>query len=157
MFTGDRSGDFLYAALFRCGFANQPTSTHRDDGLRLTGAYVTAAVRCAPPQNKPTPTERDNCADYLLAELALLRRARVAITLGGFAHNALCGLLGVKPKPTFGHGAVFALGGDGQQGTGALTHLVGCYHPSQQNTFTGRLTPDMLDDVLTAARDLAGE
>ncbi len=167
MFTGDRSGDFLYAALHRCGFANQPTATHRGDGLALTGAYVTAAVRCAPPQNKPTPAERDSCADYLVRELALLRDARVVVTLGGFAHNALCALLGLKPKPPFGHGAVAQLDDadrrqlpdhrrvDDEPPLTTLTHLVGCYHPSQQNTFTGRLTPDMLDDVLSHARALA--
>lgn len=161
MFTGDRSGDFLYAALHRCGLANQPTSTYASDGLELTGAYVTAAVRCAPPQNKPTPAERDNCADYLVRELALLRQARVAIALGGFAHNALCGLLGVKPKPPFGHGSVAALGSatndepPDEPLAAGLTHIVGCYHPSQQNTFTGRLTPDMLDDVLRQALALA--
>ena len=146
MFTGDRSGDFLYAALHRAGFANQPESRHRDDGLRLTGCWITAAVRCAPPQNRPTPAERDRCRPFLERELALLP-ARVLVALGGFAWDVLLRLLGpVRPKPAFGHGATTTVGG---------YTLLGSYHPSQQNTFTGRLTPAMLDDVFRRARELA--
>ncbi len=146
MFTGDRSGDFLYAALHRAGFANQPMSRRRGDGLALADCYVTAPVRCAPPANKPTPAERDRCAAYLDAELALLP-ARVVVALGGFAWDAALAHLGpVRPKPRFSHGAEVALGD---------VSLLGCYHVSQQNTFTGRLTPAMLDGVLTRARALA--
>jgi uracil-DNA glycosylase family 4 len=137
VFTGDRSGDFLFAALHRAGFANRPTSVRRGDGLKLRDCYVTAAVRCAPPANKPTPQERDACQDWWLAELALLRRLRVIACLGGFAWEAMHRGLRVA-RPAFGHGAESAVG---------RYMLVGCYHPSQQNTFTGRLTAAMMDAV----------
>ncbi|MGE3619839.1 MAG: uracil-DNA glycosylase [Acidimicrobiia bacterium] len=148
MFTGDRSGDFLYAALHRTGFANQPTSVARGDGLVLSGAWITAPVRCAPPANKPTPAERDACAPWLVRELELLAEVRVLVALGAFAFGVLSGLLGLRPRPRFAHGAELALP-DGR-------HLLGCYHVSQQNTFTGTLTPAMLDGVLVRARALAG-
>lgn len=148
MFTGDRSGDFLHAALHRAGYANQPTSTHLDDGLALTDAWITAPVRCAPPANKPTIAERDNCRPFLVRELALLREARVYLALGGFGYQALCAHLGVRPRPAFSHGVEVDLG-DGRW-------VMGSYHVSQQNTFTGRLTPDMLDTVLVRARELSG-
>jgi uracil-DNA glycosylase len=153
VFTGDRSGDWLYAAMWRCGLANQPESRSRDDGLELRGAYVTAAVRCAPPANKPLPAERDNCAEYLERELTLLRSVRVIVCLGSFAWDAALrarAALGEpipRPKPRFGHGAEL---------TADRWPLLGCYHPSQQNTFTGRLTESMLDGVLVRARELAG-
>ncbi|MCH7998533.1 MAG: uracil-DNA glycosylase [Chloroflexi bacterium] len=147
VFTGDRSGDWLYRALYRAGYANQPNSDHRDDGLRLKGAYVTAAVRCAPPGNKPTTEERDACLPYLERELALLRDARVIVPLGGFAYQAVSRLTGLRPRPRFGHGVEARLP-DGR--------IVLCsYHPSQQNTFTGRLTEEMLDAVFRGARGLA--
>ena len=147
VFTGDRSGDFLFAALHRNGFANQPTSEHRDDGLELRDCWITAAVRCAPPANKPLPEERDNCAVWLRAELELLTHARVVVCLGAFGWDAALRRLapGLRPRPRFGHGAETPAGG--------LT-LLGCFHPSQQNTFTGRLTPAMLDAVLERARRL---
>ena len=161
MFTGDRSGDFLYASLHRCSLANQPTSTDRSDGLKLTDAYITAAVRCAPPANKPTVAERDECSGYLTAELSLLRTARVAVVLGAFAYGVMCTLLAVKPRPKFGHGVSAELGlaergsaGQGPERFG-LTHLLCSFHPSQQNTFTGRLTEAMLDDVFVEAKRLA--
>jgi uracil-DNA glycosylase family 4 len=146
MFTGDRSGDFLYASLHRTGFASQAHARHRDDGLTLTGCWITAAVRCAPPANRPTTTERDTCATWLRRELELLP-ARLLVALGGFAWQAVLRQLGpVRPHPRFGHGARAVVG----------DHvMLGSYHPSQQNTFTGRLTPDMLDEVLGTARDLA--
>ncbi len=148
VFTGDRSGDFLYAALHRTGFANQPVAVDRNDGLALRDCRITAAVRCAPPANKPLPSERDNCAHWLRAELALLERVRVVVCLGGFAWEA--GMRhfapGLRPRPKFGHGA--------EADAGAVT-LLGCFHPSQQNTFTGRLTPSMIDAVLERARDQA--
>ncbi len=153
MFTGDRSGDWLYAALHRAGYASQPGSTRRDDGLRLRDAYVTAVVRCAPPANKPTPSERDNCLPYIERELALLERSRVIVALGSFAWDgALRAVRALgeevpRPKPRFGHGA------EARAGRWAL---LGCYHPSQQNTFTGRLTEPMLDAVFARARELAG-
>ena len=150
MFTGDRSGDFLYAALHRTGYANQPVSAHRGDGLALSDCWITAAVRCAPPANKPLPSERDNCATWLRAELALLEHARVVVCLGAFAWDAAFRQLApaLRPRPRFGHGA--------EAQAGALITL-GCFHPSQQNTFTGKLTPPMLDAVLERARALADQ
>ncbi|HWG98592.1 MAG TPA: uracil-DNA glycosylase [Pilimelia sp.] len=156
VFTGDRSGDVLFAALHRAGLANQPTSVAADDGLRLFGVRVFAAVRCAPPENKPTPTERDTCAPWLYRELALVRPTlRVVVALGGFAwgawwpaRQAVYGDPPPSPRPSFGHGAQWT----GRTGP----TLLGCYHVSQQNTFTGRLTPAMLDDVFARARRLAG-
>ena len=147
VFTGDRSGDWLYRALYRAGYANQSVSTHRDDGLRLTGAYVTAAVRCAPPGNQPAPEERANCEPYLRQELRLLTRVRVIVTLGSFAYTALAQLSGLRPRPRFGHG-VEALLPDGRV-------LLCSYHPSQQNTFTGKLTEEMFDAIFRRARELA--
>jgi uracil-DNA glycosylase family 4 len=154
MFTGDRSGDFLYAALHRAGFASQPTSVHRGDGLQLRDAWVTAAVRCAPPDNKPLPPERDACAPFIRRELALLPRVRAILCLGGFAYEAAVRLIRdtggtlPHPPPKFGHGVVVPVGGG--------PALVCSYHPSQQNTFTGRLTPAMLDAVLAIARGVIG-
>jgi uracil-DNA glycosylase family 4 len=148
MFTGDRSGDFLYAALHRAGFANQPQSTSRHDGLVLSGAWITAPVRCAPPANKPTPAERDACRGFLERELALLANARVFLVLGQFGYHALTSHLGVRPRPRFGHGVEVAAPGG--------RTIVCSYHVSQQNTFTGKLTPAMLDAVLERARHLLG-
>ncbi len=146
VFTGDRSGDVLYAALHRAGLANQPHASHRDDGLALHDCWVTAAVRCAPPANKPTPAERDACLPFLARELALLP-AEVIVALGAFAWDAALRVGGApRPKPRFGHGAQAMLA-DGRT-------LLGCYHVSQQNTFTGRLTPAMLDAVLERAKGL---
>ncbi len=170
MFTGDRSGDFLYAAMWRTGLASQPTSTTREDGLRLHDAWVTAAVRCAPPGNKPAPDERDACLPWSVRELALLSSVRVILCLGAFAWDAglrLSAALAAagevtaagpgsstgattalpRPRPRFGHGAEFE---------GARYTLLGCYHPSQQNTFTGRLTEPMIDAVLLRAGELVG-
>jgi uracil-DNA glycosylase len=147
MFTGDRSGAFLYAALWRTGFANQPTSVARDDGLALRGMWITAPVRCAPPANKPTPAERDRCRPWLEQELALLPDVRVFIALGQFGYQVLCGLLGVASRPRFAHGAE-------ADAPGGRTVLCS-YHVSQQNTFTGRLTEQMFDSVLLRARELA--
>ena len=148
VFTGDRSGDWLFAALWRAGFASQPTSVSADDGLTLSGAYVLAAVRCAPPANKPTPAERDACLPYLRREFELLARLRVVLALGQFAYQVVAAELGVRPRPAFAHGLeVTAPGG--------LTVLCS-YHPSQQNTFTGRLTEPMLDAVLTRAVAIVG-
>ena len=144
-FTGDRSGNFLFAALYRQGFANRPVSRHKDDGLSLKGAWISAAVRCAPPRNRPTPAERDACLPYAARELGLLN-AKVVVCLGAFAWDAALRMYGVRPKPKFTHGS--------EHEEGAVT-LLGCYHPSQQNTFTGVLTPAMLDGVLARARDLA--
>jgi uracil-DNA glycosylase family 4 len=147
IFTGDRSGDWLFASLHRTGFANQPTSVHRGDGLRLTDAFVASAVRCAPPANRPLPQERDNCLPYTAEELGLLP-VRVIVALGGFAWDAALRLAGpVRPKPRFGHAAEAALPGD--------RILLGCFHPSQQNTFTGRLTEEMTDAVFARAAQLA--
>lgn len=145
IFTGDRSGDWLYGSLWRTGFANQPTSTSVDDGLRLEGCYITAAVRCAPPANRPTPDERDRCRPYLVRELALLSRLEVVVVLGQFAYDVMCRLLQVRPRPRFGHLAEVPV-----VGSRPLT-IVCSYHPSQQNTFTGRVTPDMLDAIFTRA------
>ncbi len=147
VFTGDRSGDFLFAALHRAGFANQPVSRSADDGLSLEDCWVTAAVRCAPPANRPTPAERDECLPWTAAELDLLPRVRVVVCLGAFGWDAALRLLGpVKPKPRFGHGAEAAVGD---------RTLLGCFHPSQQNTFTGVLTAEMMDALLARARELA--
>jgi uracil-DNA glycosylase family 4 len=152
MFTGDRSGDFLFAALHRAGYANQARSRHRGDGLELRDCFITAAVRCAPPQNKPLPAERDNCARWLAAELPLLERARVVLCLGAFGWEAalralpLFGATPPRPRPRFAHGAEYDAG---------RVTLLGSFHPSQQNTFTGRLTPAMLDAVLARARALS--
>ncbi|MGZ5128813.1 MAG: uracil-DNA glycosylase [Actinomycetota bacterium] len=152
VFTGDRSGDFLYASLHRTGFANQPESVALDDGLRLAGTFVTAVNRCAPPGNKPTPAERDACLPFLERELAALPSLRVIVALGAYGWDgALRAMTGlghtVRPKPRFGHGVEAAVG---------TVTLLGCYHPSQQNTFTGTLTVPMIDHVLTRARTLAG-
>jgi uracil-DNA glycosylase family 4 len=148
IFTGDRSGDFLFAGLHRAGLANQPVSIAAGDGLELRGCRITAAVRCAPPGNAPTPEERANCRPYLVRELDLCPRAGVLLALGGLAWDAVLRVLEVpRPRPRFGHGAEAPAGG---------RTLLGCYHPSQQNTFTGRLTPAMLDEVLARARELAG-
>ncbi|MEO8696222.1 MAG: uracil-DNA glycosylase [Acidimicrobiales bacterium] len=149
MFTGDRSGDFLYAALHRAGYANQPSSVARDDGLVLDGAYITAPLRCAPPANKPLPDERAHCRNYLERELQLLTEVRSIVALGQIAYDALCPLLGVSPRPAFGHG-VEALLPDGRR-------LICSYHVSQQNTFTGKLTPAMFDAILARAAVPAGE
>jgi uracil-DNA glycosylase family 4 len=148
VFTGDRSGDWLFASMHRNGFANQAESTAADDGLELHDAFVAAAVRCAPPANKPLPSERDNCLPYAREELALMPRVRVIVCLGAFAWDAACRLYGIRPKPKFGHGAEFAAPDGGPV-------LLGCFHPSQQNTFTGKLTEPMLDAVFNRARELA--
>ena len=160
LFTGDRSGDFLFASLHRAGFANQPTSTDASDGLSARGLYIAAVVRCAPPGNKPLPEERGNCLPYLVRELRLLTQLRVIVPLGAYAWSgtlaALARLdagldarLGAEPnpRPAFGHLAEAAIG---------RYAILGSYHPSQQNTFTGRLTPAMLDAAMTRARELAG-
>ena len=151
IFTGDRSGDWLFRAMHRAGLANQPTSVSLDDGLRLHGAFVTAAVRCAPPANRPTPAERDTCNGYLVRELTILRPA-VVVVLGSFAYEAVwralrsSGVWRPSPRPRFGHGVEVPTGGP----------VVLCsFHPSQQNTFTGRLTEDMLDAVFSRSRQLA--
>jgi uracil-DNA glycosylase family 4 len=152
IFTGDRSGDWLYAALHRTGYANQPNSEQRNDGLKLSNAYVTAVVRCAPPANRPTPGERDTCLPYLERELALLTNCRTIVALGGFAWDGTLRALSQlgeevpRPKPRFGHGQEASIG---------RWKLVGCYHPSQQNTFTGRLTEPMLDAVFARAGEMA--
>ena len=154
VFTGDASGDFLFAAMHAIGLANQPTSRAADDGLRLLGVYVAAAVRCAPPANKPLPSERDNCAPFLARELALLSDVRVLVALGAYgweaALRAVVDVAGPdavpRPRPKFGHGA--------EARVGPYT-LIGTYHPSQQNTFTGKLTRPMLEAVLRRATDLA--
>lgn len=154
VFTGDRSGDWLFAALHRAGLAATSESVHAGDGQRLTGARIVATVRCAPPANRPTTAERDACAPWLDAEFALLLpTTKVVLCLGGFAwdaalrHLTAAGLPRPRPRPIFGHGAIAVVGG---------LSVLGCYHPSQQNTFTGRLTPQMLDDVFRTAHDLAG-
>ncbi len=147
IFTGDRSGDWLFAALWRAGFANQALSVSRDDGLALRDCWISAAVRCAPPANRPTPAERDNCLPYLVRELALLERVRAIVCLGGFAWDAVLRALSApRPRPKFGHGA----SADVDRYT-----LLGCYHPSQQNTFTGRLTEGMMEAVFERARAVA--
>jgi uracil-DNA glycosylase family 4 len=151
VFTGDRSGDFLFASLYRTGYANRPTSEKSGDGLRLEDAYVAAVVRCPPPANRPTPGERDNCLPYLVRELELLEGVRVLVALGDFAWGgalraiAALGHTLPRPRPRFGHGAEIQLG---------PYRLLGCYHPSQQNTFTGLLTEEMLDGIFRRARSL---
>ena len=153
IFTGDRSGDFLFAALHRCGLANQPRSAGRGDGLRLLGAYVAAVNRCAPPGNRPTPRERDNCVPFLAREVSALDRLRVLVCLGSFAWDgalravALAGHPVSRPKPRFGHRAEAEAG---------PYRLLGCFHPSQQNTFTGKLRPEMMERVFRRAMGLAG-
>ena len=147
VFTGDRSGDWLYGALYRAGYANQPTSVHLDDGLELKDAYVAAAVRCAPPDNKPTPEERDTCLPFLRRELDLLGEVRVVVVLGQFAYDVMARELGVRPKPKFGHGVEVPVPGRN------LT-IVCSFHPSQQNTFTGKLTEKMFDAVFQRSRAL---
>jgi uracil-DNA glycosylase len=152
MFTGDRSGDFLYAALHRAGFANQPTSVRRGDGLALADAFITAPCRCAPPANKPLPAELVRCSAWLDREVALLPRVRVVLALGSIgwaaalAHFARRGLAVPRPRPQFGHGAVATIPGG--------PSLLGCYHVSQQNTNTGKLTAAMIDEVLRRAKEL---
>jgi uracil-DNA glycosylase family 4 len=145
VFTGDRSGDWLFRSLWKAGFANQPESTGMDDGLQLIGAYIAAVVRCAPPANKPAVDERDRCRPYLERELALLTRLRAVVCLGQYAYENVAGLVGLRPRPRFGHGAEVVVGG---------RTIVCSFHPSQQNTFTGRLTESMLDDVFARAREL---
>jgi uracil-DNA glycosylase family 4 len=159
VFTGDRSGDFLFASLHRVGLASKATSVTAGDGQRLIGARMVAAVRCAPPENKPTPGERGTCAPWLGAEFRLIAAAlRVVVCLGGFAWQALwpvlteSGYLVPRPRPAFGHGAEAHVTGPG----GASLLLLGCYHPSQQNTFTGRVTPSMTDAIFRRAREAAG-
>ncbi len=147
VFTGDRSGDWLYRALFRAGFANQPTSTDRHDGLQLKDCYVTVGVRCAPPGNKPLPVERDACRHYLQDDLRLLSRARTVVCLGRLAWDMMLLALDTDERPKFAHAAEAAVG---------KYRLIGSYHPSQQNTFTGRLTEPMLDAVLARARGALG-
>src|SRR5438552_12632247 len=152
IFTGDRSGDFLFASLYRTGFASQPTSTSPNDGLRLTGMYIAATVRCAPPANRPTPAERDTCLPYLVRELRILGTVNTIVALGAFAWDGVLRALGTtgasaRPRPAFGHGAETSIGN---------YRLIGTYHPSQQNTFTGKLTEGMLDAFFRGAASLAG-
>ena len=153
MFTGDRSGDWLFRALYRAGFANQPEGRTADDGLRLSRAYITAAVRCVPPANRPTPAERDHCGPYLEEELEILHSAGVIVALGGFAFDQVLRILQKtgagppRPRPKFSHGVEVALGS---------RTVLGCYHPSQQNTFTGRLSEPMFDAVWERAKHLIG-
>jgi uracil-DNA glycosylase family 4 len=148
IFTGDRSGDFLFASMYRTGLANQPTSVSRDDGLVLRRAYVAAVNRCAPPGNRPTPDERDRCLPYLAREIDALRELRSIVALGSFAWDGVWRALATlghatpSPRPRFSHGAAATIG---------RYRVLGCFHPSQQNTFTGKLTPEMIDDVLGAA------
>ena len=147
VFTGDRSGDWLYRAMYRAGLANQPQSVSIDDGLALTGAWVTAVVKCAPPDNKPSPDERANCRSFFRRELSLLGGVTVVVCLGAFAYEAVCAEFAVRPRPKFGHGVeVIAANG---------MHLLCSFHPSQQNTFTKRLTEPMLDAVFTRAVELS--
>jgi len=147
VFTGDRSGDWLYRAMFRAGLANRPESVCADDGLELRGAWVTAAVKCAPPGNKPEPSERENCRPFLQREMAILTGVRVVVCLGAFAYEVACSELAVKPRPKFAHLA--------EATTPAGLTLLCSFHPSQQNTFTGKLTEPMLDAVFTRAVQLA--
>ena len=148
VFTGDRSGDWLFGAMHRAGYANQPTSVAVDDGLQLSGAYVAAAVRCAPPQNKPTSEERDACLPFLVREMQLLDRVRVIIVLGKFAYDVIAGVVDApRPRPKFGHGVEARLA-DGRT-------VLCSFHPSQQNTFTGKLTEPMFDAIFRRARELS--
>ena len=153
VFTGDRSGEWLFASLYRCGLANQPISSDKDDGLRLLDVFVAAAVRCAPPANKPTPQERDRCLPYLQREIALLSRLRVIVALGSFAWDAVLRVLAARgeqvprPRPRFGHLEDARIG---------RYELLGSYHPSQQNTFTGKLTEEMLDAVFLESKARTG-
>jgi uracil-DNA glycosylase family 4 len=153
VFTGDRSGDWLFGAMHRAGLANQPTSTHRGDGLELIDAWIAAAVRCAPPANRPTPQERDTCLPWTVRELELLPTLRVIVCLGGFAWDAAlrlraaAGLANPRPRPKFGHDVLFD--------PGDRLPLLGCFHPSQQNTFTGKLTEGMMEAVFARARAVA--
>ena len=149
LFTGDRSGDWLFRAMHRAGLASQPESTHAGDGLQLMGAWISAAVRCAPPANKPTPGEREQCRPFLRREFTLLEHLRVVVCLGAFAHEVACGEFGLRPRPKFGHCR--------EHETDQGITLLGSFHPSQQNTFTGRLTEPMLDAVFERAVVLAGE
>jgi uracil-DNA glycosylase len=160
MFTGDRSGDVLYAALHAVGLASQPTATSRDDGLELYGTRITAPVHCAPPANKPTPTERDTCRTWLTHELTLLRPTlRAIVVLGAFGWQSLLPALSAtswhipRPTPRFAHATHIELPATDP---GPTLHLLGCYHVSQQNTFTGKLTPAMLEEVLQQAKEHAG-
>jgi len=149
IFTGDRSGDWLFASMHRTGFANQARSVARDDGLRLTGAWVCSAVRCAPPANKPTPEERDRCFAFLVRELDALASLRVVVVLGRFAYDVVSRLYELSPRPAFGHGVVIPAGE-------RIPAILCSYHPSQQNTFTGKLTAPMLDSVFQRAAQLSG-
>ena len=149
VFTGDRSGDWLFGGLFRAGFANRPYSNHLGDGLELQGAYVSAAVRCAPPANKPMPDERARCAPFLSREMGCLEDVRVVVALGKFAAGAVADVLSLRPRPRFGHGAEAALPGG--------RTLLCSYHPSQQNTFTGKLTVEMFDAIWARARVLCDQ
>jgi len=152
VFTGDRSGDWLFGAMYRAGLANQPTSTHLGDGLELIDAWIAAAVRCAPPANRPTPQERDTCLPWTVRELELLPTIRLIVCLGGFAWDAAlrlraaAGVTNPRPRPRFGHDVLFD--------PGDRLPLLGCFHPSQQNTFTGRLTEGMMESVFARAREL---
>jgi uracil-DNA glycosylase len=161
IFTGDRSGDWLFRSLHATGFANQPTSVALDDGLVLRGMWITAPVRCAPPANKPTTLERDTCRPFLEREVAALTGVRVIVALGAFAYQSAATLVGLRPRPRFGHGVEVDLGGAHPVGVRAgagpaIERIVCSYHVSQQNTFTGRLTEAMLDEVFRRARQLAG-
>ncbi len=147
VFTGDRSGEWLFGTLYRVGYANQPQSVSRDDGLQLIGAYISAVVRCAPPGNKPTPQERDNCLPYFVRELRLLQNVRVIVCLGKFAYDGLAVVVGLKRRPPFGHGVETRLP-DGRT-------VLCSFHPSQQNTFTRKLTLPMFDAIFFRARELA--
>jgi uracil-DNA glycosylase family 4 len=152
IFTGDRSGDFLFASMHRCGLASQATSVNRNDGLELIGTYLAAVNRCAPPGNRPTPQERDTCLPFLVREITALRNLRSIVTLGAFAWDGVLRALAAGgnptpvPRPRFGHGSEVAIG---------PYTLLGCFHPSQQNTFTGKLTPEMLDEALRLAVERA--
>ncbi len=149
LFTGDRSGEWLFGALYRAGYANQPTSVHRADGLQLRGAYIAAIVRCAPPANKPTLAERDTCLPYFERELRLLQRVKVIVPLGKFAYDGLARALDLRRRPAFGHGVEMPLS-DGRR-------IVCSFHPSQQNTFTGKLTQPMFDAIFARARSIAAD